>query len=166
WRLAVLALAVVLSLAIGRELTRRGAFARTRSPVGVIAFAGMLVAMIVVTGGHASPSYVPSLARTIELATIGVVIAIAAQIAASWWVIRRAPDRIAAASSIVALGLGTALVVRFAVRAWFTAPFVVVPSPLWIVAVPTIDLATAACAVAGAITLAIVLVGSLVRPRP
>ena len=162
WRLAVLALAIAVAFAIGRELTRRGAFARTRSPVGLVAFAGMLVAMIAVTRGHASPSYVPSLARTIELATIGVIVAVVAQLAASWWVIRRAPDRIAAASSIVALGLGTALVVRFAVRAWFTAPFVVVPSPLWIVAVPTIDLATATCAIAGAITLAL----ALVRPRP
>ena len=158
----MLALAIAVAFAIGRELTRRGAFARTHSPVGLVAFAVMLVAMIAVTRGHASPSYVPSLARTIELATIGVIVAVVAQLAASWWVIRRASDRIAAASSIVALGLGTAFVVRFAVRAWFTAPFVVVPSPLWIVAVPTIDLATATCAIAGALTLAI----SLVRPRP
>jgi hypothetical protein len=162
WRLGVLALAVVIAFAIGRELTRRGAFAKTRSPVGLVGFALMLVAMVAVTRGHASPSYVPSLAKTIELATIGVVVSIAVQVFASWFAIRRAPDRVAAASSIVALGFGAALVIRFAVRAWFTAPFVVVPSPLWIVAVPTIDLATATCAIAGAITLAL----ALIRPRP
>ena len=162
WRLGLLALAIVVMLVIARELTRRGAFARTRSPVGLAGFAIMLVAMVAVTRGHASPSYVPSLAKTIELATIGVVVAIVVQVVASWFAIRRSPDRVAAASSLVALGLGAALVIRFAVRAWFTAPFVVVPSPLWIVAVPTIDLATATCAIAGAITLAL----ALVRRRP
>jgi hypothetical protein len=161
WRLGVLALAVVVALAIARELARRGAFARTRSPVGLVGFGVMLVAMVAVTRGHASPSYVPSLAKTTELAMIGVVVAVILQVIASWWAIRRAPDRVAAASSIVALGLGTALVVRFAIRAWFTAPFIVVPSPLWIVAVPTIELATATCAIAGAITLVL----ALLRPR-
>jgi len=161
WRLGVLALAVIVALAIARQFYRRGAFARTRSPVGALGFGVMLVAMVVVTRGHASPSYIPTLARTTELATIGVAVAIVVQVVASWLAIRRTPDRVAAASSIVALGLGFALVVRFAMRAWFTAPFLVVPSPLWFVAVPAIELATATCAIAGAITLA----WALVKPR-
>jgi hypothetical protein len=116
--------------------------------------------MIVVTRGHASPSYVPSLARTIELGTIGVVISVAVPVLASWLVARRDADRLAAANGIALVGLGTVLAVRFLDRAWFFKPFVVVPSPFWFVAIPTIDLATATCAVATAIALGLAVIGA------
>jgi len=161
-RLAQVAVGLLALAALGFWLSRRRALLLPRGAVaGVAGFALMLVAMIVVTRGHASPSYVPSLARTIELGTIGIVISIAVQVGASWLAIRRAADRLAAANGLALAGFGLALALRFLVRAWFFKPFVVVPSPFWFVAIPTIDLATATCAVATAISLALAVATSL-----
>lgn len=158
-RIAQVAVGVLALIGLWWWLAGRRAVAWSRAaPVGVLGFALMLVAMIVVTRGHASPSYVPSLARTIELGTIGVVISVVVQIVASWLATRRASDRLAAANGLALVGLGSVLAVRFLVRAWFFKPFVVVPSPFWFVAIPTIDLATATCAIATAIFLAIAVI--------
>ncbi|MEO8843583.1 MAG: alkaline phosphatase family protein [Kofleriaceae bacterium] len=124
-----------------------------RAPVAWIAFGVMLVAIGAVTRWQFSPSYVPSLALTLKLCAIGIAIAVALQVTASWFVIRRAPDRLLAANGLAAAGLAGSLTVLYLVRTWFHMPFVIVPSPFWIVAVPTIELATAACAIACAITL-------------
>jgi hypothetical protein len=105
-----------------------------------------------------SPSYVPSLARTERLGAIGVAVAIALQVFASWRVIRRAPDRLAAANGIAVVGLGLALVAIAAVRAWVSPPYLDVPPPFWMVAVPTLDLAAATCALGTALTLALAVV--------
>jgi Metalloenzyme superfamily len=131
-----------------------------RAPVAWIAFAVMLVAMGAVTRWQFSPSYVPSLAVTLKLCAVGVVVAVALQVTACWFAIRRAPDRLIAANGLAAAGLAGALVVLFVVRAWFHMPFVIVPSPFWIVAVPTVELATAACAIACAVTLVVAAVTS------
>jgi len=126
-----------------------------RAPVGWIAFVVMLAAMGVVTRWQISPSYVPSLALTTKLCAIGIVVAVVLQVTASWFAIRRAPDRLIAANGLAAAGMTGAVVVLWLVRTWFRMPFVIVPSPFWIVAVPTIELATAACATACAVTLAL-----------
>jgi hypothetical protein len=132
-----------------------------RAPVAWIAFVVMLVAMGAVTRWQFSPSYVPSLALTTELCAIGIVVAIVLQVTASWFAIRRAPDRLLAANGLAAAGLVGSFVVLYLVRTWFHMPFLIVPSPFWIVAVPTIELATAACATACAVTLALATFTSL-----
>ncbi|MEO8551372.1 MAG: alkaline phosphatase family protein [Kofleriaceae bacterium] len=165
-RLAQVAVGVLGLAGLGVWLVRRRAAIVSRGAIaGVLGFVLMLVAMIVVTRGHASPSYVPSLARTIELGMIGVVVSVVVQVLASWLVTRRDAERLAAANGVALVGLGTVLVVRFLVRAWFFKPFVVVPSPFWFVAIPTIDLATATCAVAVAISLGLAAIGAARRSR-
>ena len=126
-----------------------------RAPIAWIAFVVMLVAMGAVTRWQFSPSYVPSLALTTKLCAIGIVVAIGLQLTASWFAIRRAPDRLIAANGLAVAGLAGSGVVLYLVRTWFHMPFVIVPSPFWIVAVPTIEIATAACATACALTLAL-----------
>jgi hypothetical protein len=69
--------------------------------------------------------------------------------------VRRAPDPLAAANGIALVGLSVALAVVGAVRAWLSPPHVDVPSPFWMIAVPTVDLAAATCALAAAVTLAL-----------
>lgn len=165
-RLAQVAVGLLALAALGVWLARRGAviLPRATGVAGVAGFALMLVAMMVVTRGHASPSYVPSLARTIELGTIGVVVSVVVQVTAGWLATRRSVDRLAAANGIALVGLGVVLAIRFLVRAWFFKPFVVVPSPFWFVAIPTIDLATATCAASTALSLAIAMLRSRTRP--
>lgn len=150
-RLALLALGLLFALALAVTARRRGAIAvAPRSFAGALGFAVVLVAIAVITRGHLSPSYVPSLARAEQRGAIGVAIALAVQLGASWRVVRRAPDRLAAASGIALLGLSLALTIVGLVRAWFSPPFLAVPSPLWMVAVPAIELAAAACALGNA----------------
>jgi len=117
----------------------------------------LAVATLVATGGRMSPSYVPSLTTVEQLGAVAVAVAIAAQVIASGCVVRRARDRLAAASGLALVGLGLALGATGAVRAWFSQPHLDVPPPFWMVAIPALDLAAAAGAAASAITLAIAL---------
>jgi hypothetical protein len=117
----------------------------------------MAVAVVAATGGRMSPSYVPS-ATTIErLGVLALALAIALQVAASRRVVGRAPDRLAAATGLAAVGLGLALAATGAVRTWFSQPHLDVPPPFWLVAIPALDLAAASGAAASAITLALAL---------
>jgi hypothetical protein len=115
------------------------------------------VATVAATGGRMSPSYVPSATTVEQLGAAAVAIAIALQVVASWRVVRRARDRLAAASGLAAVGLGFAFAVTGAVRAWFSQPHLDVPPPFWFVAVPAVDLAAASGAAASAFTLAFAL---------
>jgi len=148
WLLAVAALAAAVGVA-GRRVLRPASLA------GALGFAAMFGAMVAITGGRLSPSYIPRLARTEALGAVGAVIAISLQVAGSWRAIRGAHDRLAAACGTTLAGLGVALAAVGIVRAWFSPPFLDVPAPHWMVAIPTLDLAAATCAVGCAITLGI-----------
>ena len=158
WRVfAVVGLLIVAAL-LRTRLDRR-------APLALIAFALMLIAMGAVTRGHFSPSYIPSLLKTIMLTAIGIAIAIATQVVACWFALRRSPDRLAAATNLALVGLTGSLAALGLVRAWFSMPFVIVPSPFWIVAVPAFELATTASAIAVAITL-VSSMASRAAPQP
>jgi type I phosphodiesterase/nucleotide pyrophosphatase len=157
--LAVALAGLVLAAVAARWLARGGALA---VPVPGLAAAGvapavLAAATVVATGGRMSPSYVPSLTAVEQLGAVAVAVAIAAQVIASGCVVRRARDRLAAASGLALVGLGLALGATGAVRAWFSQPHLDVPPPFWMVAIPALDLAAAAGAAASAITLAIAL---------
>jgi hypothetical protein len=159
-RLLGLAAGLAFAGALARVAHRRGALAVTLRPwpaalCGALGLVVILLASVVITRGRMSPSYVPSLARTERLGAIGVAAAIALQVFASWRVIRRAPDRLAASNGIAVIGLGLAVTTLGAVRAWFSPPYLDVPPPFWMVAVPTLELAAATCALATALTLAL-----------
>jgi hypothetical protein len=123
----------------------------------------MLLAIVVVTGGHLSPSYVPSLQRTQLLGAAAIAIAVVLQVLASGRVIRRAPDRVASANGCAFLGLTLALAAVGLGRAWFSPPHLTVPPPLWMVVVPALDIAAATCAFAALVTLALAVIRSRTR---
>jgi hypothetical protein len=115
----------------------------------------MLAALVVMTRGQLSPSYEPSLPRVEEIGGIAAIVGIALQVALSYRALRNAPDRLAAASGVAAVGLGVALTAVAIVRAWYAPPVIEVPPPLALIGVPALELAAAACAIAVAITLAL-----------
>lgn len=155
-RLLVVALGLAVAAALARVAHRRGALIITpASLAGAVGFAGVLLVIVVITRGRMSPSYVPSFLRLLRRGAAGVTAAIALQTIASWRVVRRAPDRLAAAGGVALVGLGIALGTIGVARAWFSPPHLDVPPPFWMVAVPALDVAAAACAFAVALTLAL-----------
>jgi hypothetical protein len=155
-KLALAVLAIALGAAAAFALHRRGAIRVTRwSPVGALALAAIGAALVAMTHGELSPSYVPSLARVERIGGIAAALGIAIQVVAAHLATRRAVDRVAAASGVAFVGLGAALAAVAIVRAWYAPPFVDVPPPLWIVAVPALELGAAACGVATVIALAL-----------
>jgi hypothetical protein len=158
-RLALVLAGIALAAVAAARLVRRGALALSVPGVAASAVAPsvMVVAVVAATGGRMSPSYVPSAVTIEQLGAIAIALAIALQVAASWRVVRRARDRLAAASGLAVVGLGLALVPTGAVRTWFSQPHLDVPPPFWLVAVPALDLAAASGAAATAITLAFAL---------
>jgi len=166
-RLIALAVGIAVTAAFALAARRRRAIALgPGSLTGAIGLGGMLLAIAIITRGRISPSYVPSLARAMQLGALGAICAIALQVAVSRRVLRRAPDRLASAGGLAVVGLGGALAAVTAVRAWFSPPLLDVPPPFWMVAVPALDLAAATCALAVAITLVIAVLrrGSSGRP--
>jgi hypothetical protein len=161
-RLAVLAIGVAAAVALAIVLVRRRALViAPRSLAGAIGFVAMLIAAVALTRGQLSPSYVPSQARTLEIGGLAVVAAVALQVMISGWSLRRAHDRLAAASGAALVGLTVALAAVATARAWFSPPHLAVPPPLWLVAVPALDVAAATCAFAALVTLALA-----ARPSP
>ncbi|HEU4730933.1 MAG TPA: alkaline phosphatase family protein [Kofleriaceae bacterium] len=161
-RLLVLATGLTLAALLARVVRRRGALVVTPASLwGALALAVIAVAIVVVTRGRMSPSYVPSLARTQQLGAVGVALAIVLQLIATERVARRARDQLATASGTALVGLGFALGTTGLSRAWFSPPHLEVPPPFWMVAVPALDLAAATCALATAIALALVLLRAI-----
>jgi hypothetical protein len=168
-RLAALAAGLALTAGLIVAGRRRGVVAVTwGSLAGALGLPVMALALVAITRGQLSPSYVPSLARTQQLGAAGVVIALGVQLWASWRVVRRAPDpraRAAAATGLAVVGLGTALGAVALARAWYAPPHLDVPPPLWMVAVPALELAAATCALGIALTIAITALTGRVAER-
>jgi Type I phosphodiesterase / nucleotide pyrophosphatase len=148
-RLVELAAALAAAAALSLVLRRRGAIALGPGALcGVLAVPITLLAIVVITRGRISPSYVPALARTLVLGAVGAMAAVAVQVLASWRIVRRAPDPLAAACGVALVGLVTAHTTALLLRAWFSPPHLDLPPPFWMVMVPTMDLAAATCALA------------------
>lgn len=166
-RLVVLVAGLAVTVALARLFRRRHALVVAPTAIaGALGFAAMLLAMIAITRGRVSPTYVPPLVRTLELGAIGATVAIALQVIVCWRIVRRAPDRIATANGVALVGLALALGTVALVRAWFSPPHIDVPPPFWMVMVPTFDLAAATCALATAILLALVVLRRADRRAP
>jgi hypothetical protein len=158
-RLAIALAGIALAAAAARLAIRRGALALPVPGVaaGGVAPAAMAIATAAATGGRMSPSYVPSLTTVEQLGAVAVAAAIALQVVASQRVLRGARDRLAAASGLAGVGLALALGATGMVRTWFSQPYLDVPPPFWMVAIPALDLAAASGAAASAVTLALAL---------
>ena len=153
WRLALAVGGALGALVVVLVLRGRGLVVIPKAaPVGALAFATMLAAVAIVARCNISPSSIPSAARVQWLGAISAALAIAVQTIAVWRVIR-GRDRLAAANGVALIGLAIVLVAVALVRAWFSPPFIDVPSPFWFVAIPAFDLAAATCGLATAIGL-------------
>jgi len=165
-RLAIVVVVVGLAVALGMTVLRGAvAFAGVRTLTGALAFAMIPIAMIVVTRGHLSPSYIPTLDRVEKLGGAAVIASLVAQVAASWLVIRRSADRLAAANGLALIGLAIAIGTIDFTNAYFARPFYDVPSPMWMVAIPTLEIAAATVCAAIIATFAVTVVAT-VRRRP
>jgi hypothetical protein len=144
------------ALAIAMVLRRRAVIAVTPASVlGATAFVAMLVAEIIILRGQPSPSYVPSLPRTELAGALAALAAVGLHLVATIVVVRRAPDRVATATGLAVVGLTASLGTVAIARAWFSPPFVDVPSPFWLVAIPALDLAAATTGAAIAVSWAV-----------
>lgn len=152
WRLG---LAVIVTIAVGVLGYALRRVLDVRVLGASIGTGAMFVAMAAVTHGTFSPSYIPSLSRTIQLTVIGLAVASIGQAVAMLWLTRRASDRVRTVIAQTVVGLGGSLALLAFVRAWFAIPFVVPPSPFWMVAIPTLELGVTACAFGCALALAI-----------
>jgi hypothetical protein len=156
-RLAIAGAVWAAGAALALLLHRRTVIALGHSSAaGGIAFAAMLVAQVVILRARFSASYVPALSRAEVLGIAGVIAAIAVHVLVMWRVLRRAPDRVAAGLAMAIVGLTVSLGTVFAVRAWWSPPFVDVPSPFWFVAIPAFNIAAATSSAAIAVGLALV----------
>ena len=157
WRLAAAAVTWIGAAALALALRRRGVIAlRWTASLGVTGFVAILVAETIILRGQPSPSYVPSLARAELRGALGAIAAIALHVAVTVIAVRRAPDRVAAATGSAIVGLAVALGSVAIVAAWQSPPYVDVPTPFWIVAMPALYLAAATAAAAVAIALGVV----------
>lgn len=162
-RLVAAAVVVLVALALADVLRRRGiASFAPDAALGAVGFVAMLVAEGIIVRGQFSPSYVPTLARSEQAGLIAAVIAIALQLVVTFVAVRRTPDRPAAVIGLAVVGLGVSLAVVAVTRAWFSPPFIAVPSPFWLVAIPALDLAAATSAIGLAIAL---VVAAVLRSR-
>lgn len=155
-RLAAVAIGLACAVALAIGLGRHSRLVVVPgSTAGVLGFAVMLVAIAALTRGQLSPSYMPSLARTLQWGGAAIAVAVALQVLASWRVIVRMPDRMAGAGGCALVGLTVSLGAVGLARAWFSPPHLAVPPPFWMVMVPALDAAAATSALAAAVTLAI-----------
>ena len=129
--------------------------------VSVPAFFVVYYALIGTLGQRFSPSLLPAqghLAAT--MAKYGVA-AMLVQLAASMWALRNQgslAERLAKANAIAWTGLMLAMIPAGLVWAFFPPPYVSVPSPVWLVMIPAVEVAVACAAVDVAMTLLVELI--------
>lgn len=159
-RLVVAIVSIGAAIALAVLLVRRGAIVFPGGlvralPTSMIAMTVITLSLVAITRGHMSPSYIPSLARVEKLGALGIVVGIAVQSIVGHLLSRRAPDRRAAGNGLAIASLAIALGILALVRAWYSPPYAIVPSPLWMVLVPTLELAAATAGLAAAVGLGV-----------
>lgn len=129
--------------------------------VSVPAFFIVYYALIGTVGQHFSPSLVPAQGHiAATMAKYGVA-AMIVQLAASMWALRNQgslAERLAKANAIAWTGLMLAMIPAGLVWSFFPPPYVSVPSPVWLVMIPAVEVAVACAAVDVALTLLVELI--------
>jgi hypothetical protein len=154
--LVLVVLALIAAAALAALGRRHGALVLPHGagwPAALLAWPMTALALVAMSRGHISPSYLPSVARVEQMGAIGLGAAMVAQVAASWWYARGARDRVAIANGLALVGIATSWLAAGVVHAWYAPPHLEVPSPLWMVAVPAFDAAAIACIAAAVITI-------------
>ncbi len=159
-RLALVGCALVLAGVLAALLVRAGAL---RFHIRVLftavpAFFVVYYGLIGTLGQRFSPSLVPAQGHlAFQLAKYGVV-GMAIQVAASLWALRDQGSlarRLAAANGIAWTGLVLAMLPAGLLWAFFPAPYLQVPGPLWLVVIPAVKVAVGCAGVTIALTLAL-----------
>jgi hypothetical protein len=150
-RLVAVLVAAIIAVVVIARLRRHDvvAFPAGVAPTIATASLAMIVisfALVAITRGRMSPSYIPSLSRVEMLGAIGVVTGVVLQLIATRRITR--PASLAAANGVAITCLVLAHGVLGLVRAWYSPPHMIVPSPFWMVMVPTLELAVATAGLA------------------
>ncbi len=126
--------------------------------VSVPAFFVVYYALIGTFGQRFSPSLLPEAGHLagamIEYGLAGTVV----QLAASLWALRNQGNlaqRLAAANGIAWTGLMLTMIPAGLLWAFFPAPYLAVPGPVWLVLIPAVQVAVACAAVNVALVLAV-----------
>ncbi|MBL0213579.1 MAG: alkaline phosphatase family protein [Myxococcales bacterium] len=159
-RLAIVGLCVVLAGVLAWVMVRRGAlrFHLRVLLTAVPAFFVVYYGLIGTFGQRFSPSLVPAQGHlAAQMAKYGLV-GMAVQVAASLWALRNQGSlarRLAAANGIAWTGLVLAMLPAGLLWAFFPAPYLAVPGPVWLVVIPAVEVAVACAAITIALTLAL-----------
>lgn len=163
-RLACVLGATLLALVAAWQLQRRAIVAfGLSSLLALVAFLAIVGAMSIVTRGHPSPSFVPSVPGLTKVTIVAGSTGIVAQLVAVRWIQRRVVpgERLARVNGHALCGLALLWLLVGLLRSWFFEPHFDVPEPLWMVAVPALELAAAI----GCVAIAIVLLHGAVTMR-
>ena len=134
--------------------------------VSVPAFFIVYVAAIALLGQRFSPSLLPARGHIASVLLKYGMVAMITQILASQWMLRTRHtlgERLAAANGIAWTGLMLTMVPAGLVWAFFPAPYVTLPSPVWLVVIPAALVAVACAAINVAVTLGIEIVIFIAR---
>ncbi len=150
------ALAVVLALVMHRSGALR--FHIRVLLTAVPAFFVVYYGLIGTFGQRFSPSLVPAQGHlAAQLAKYGLV-GMVFQVAVSLWALRNQGNlarRLAAANGIAWTGLVLAMLPAGLLWAFFPAPYLALPGPVWLVVIPAVKVAVACAAITTALTLAL-----------
>lgn len=124
--------------------------------VSVPAFFVVYYALIGTLGQRFSPSLLPAQGHLAWAMAKYGAIAMVVQLCASMWALRNQgslAQRLAKANAIAWTGLMLAMIPAGLVWSFFPPPYVSVPSPVWLVMIPAVEVAVACAAVDVALTL-------------
>jgi type I phosphodiesterase/nucleotide pyrophosphatase len=167
-RIAIVVAAAALAIMLASFLVRRRVLALNLRTliVSVPSFLVVYYALIATLGQRFSPSLVPSRGHLawalLQYGVVGIVV----QLAASLWalrVYRTLAERLAAANGIAWLGFMLTMVPAGVIWAYFPAPYMNVPDPLWLVVIPAVEVAVACAAITSALMLGLELIVFVAR---
>jgi len=157
-RIAIVAGGAVLACVLAVLLIRRRVLRLDLKVllVSVPAFFIVYVALIGLLGQRFSPSFLPAEGHIASTLLRYGIASMIAQLLASMWALRVHPtlgERLAAANGIAWTGLMLTMIPAGLIWAFFPPPYVSVPSPLWLVVIPAVEVAVACAAMNVALTL-------------
>jgi len=151
--LAVIA-GAILAIAFGVRARRRGWIAVDRRiAIGIVPIVASFGVSLLVVAGSLSPSLIPTRGDIVTRAVAFAIAMVAIQLGVTGWLLRGRAGRLADACGLAWVALVTAAIVGGAAWAAFPPPYTTMPGPVWLVAIPTLELAAACGAAAVAVML-------------
>jgi hypothetical protein len=162
FRIGLVAGGAILLLGLATLLMRRRVL-RLDARVLLVSVPAFFVVYYALIGavGSFSPSLLPAQGHLAAVMAKYGIAAMIVQLAFSLWALRSQPtlaQRLATANGIALIGLMLAMVPAGLGWAFFPPPYVHVPSPLWLVLIPAVEVAVACAAIDVAITLMVELI--------